>query len=259
MIDLANYNYELFNDEPVLFLDKIKVYPVKVKNIFEFNNALQCLLFDPMDYPDIEIATLPRLYFLTEWARRSSLPQEEYETWLRNNAQLYGLYKLLELLFSLVLDPSYKIALVNLNNIGYYSLRILINENDYVDIRPQDFEDLRHLILEQNSCTYSDEFVHNDIKQYIKEQSEQSKDTVTLEDSRDAFMVRLGYVNSRDIDEMTIRRYNRMSTMLSQREDYLMAKQAEMTGFVTFKTPIKHWIIIDNKPHDLEQFFKVID
>ena len=96
-------------------------------------------------------------------------------------------------------------------------------------------------------------------KQYIKEQSEQSKDTVTLEDSRDAFMVRLGCVNSRDIDEMTIRRYNRMSTMLSQREDYLMAKQAEMTGFVTFKTPIKHWIIIDNKPHDLEQFFKVID
>ena len=242
------------NDEPVLFLEKIKIYPVKVKHLHEFNAAIQCLLFDPMDYNDIEIATLPRLYFLTEWLRRQTQPN--YKEWLINNIDIYKYFALFERLLKLVLDPSYKYDLVQLGGSNYYSLRIMINPTEHVDITQKKFEELRQLILEQNSCIYSDEFIHNDIKQYVKEVSEKENNDRTLEDVRDSFMISMGIIDVSLINEMTIRRYHRMTSMLNSREEYLMARQAEMTGFVSFKQPLKHWTIIDNKPHLLDHYFK---
>lgn len=250
---------EFMNDEPVLFEGKVKVYPTKVKNLVEFDSAVQCLLLDPMDYEDIEIATLPRLYFLTEWARKqSTLSPLVFKEWLSKNIQLYNYFLCLMQLLSIVLDDSYKIDLVKLNGSQYFSLRILVSPMESVDITPKKFEDFRKLILDQNSCIYSDDFIHNDIKQYVKEVSSKDSNNRTLEDVRDSFMVSMGILDVNVINNMTIRRYHRMSTMLSSKEDYLMARQAELTGFVSFKTPLKHWTIIDNKPHLLENYFKQV-
>lgn len=245
---LNNY----FNDEPVLFLDKIKVYPVKVKQLFEFNEAIQCLSFDPLDYEDVAVGSLPRLYFLTEWLRPHN------KQWQQKNIVLAKFFNLLELLLCLVLDEDYRIVFVDSNGTGYYMLRIYISPTECVDITPAKFEQLRKLILEQNGCVFSDDFIHNDIKQFIKEQSKNNSDGMTLEDVRDAFMVSMRLTDIHVLDEMSIRRYNRMSAMLFNKDDYMMAKQAELTGFVSFKTPIKHWTVIDNKPHNLEKYLKIV-
>lgn len=254
-----DYFKEFMNDEPVVFEGKVKIHPVKVKDLVDFDNAIQCLLLDPMDYEDIEVATLPRLYFLTEWARKQKvLSALQYKEWLVKNIQLYNYFLCLLKLLSLVLDDSYKFDLVQLNGSQFFSLRIMVSPMDYVDITPKKFEDFRKLILDQNSCIYSDDFIHNDIKQYVKEVSSKDNSNRTIEDVRDSFMISMNVLDVSTVNKMTIRRYHRMSTMLSSREDYLMARQAELTGFVSFKTPLKHWTIIDNKPHLLENYFKEV-
>lgn len=246
-----NFSSNYFNDEPVLFMDKLKIYPVKVKDIVIFNEAIQCLSYDPLDYEDVSIATLPRLYFLTECLRHHD------KKWQQKHLILHRLFELLQLLLCLTLDGDYKILFID-KGTGYYSLRVYTSPTSCVDISPSQFEKLRKIILEQNGCVCSDDFIHNDIKQYIQEQAKKSDENMTLEDSRDAFMVMMQLTDTHALDNMTIRRYNRMSAMLFNKDNYMMSKQAELTGFVTFKKPIKHWTIIDNKPHELEKYLKVV-
>lgn len=245
------YEKNFRQNTSITWKENIKIHPVLFKNIDEFSYAINCLLYDPMDYEDITLATLPRLYFLT------SIVDFEYEQDIEKfQSELIrvALYVQLKFLLELVLQDQ-KYAFIKSGN--YWKIRIFFNDNDldYIDINSNDFEEFRLIVLLQNGITFSDEFVHNDIKKYIQDENKNDSITVTFEDKKEIVMLDLHIVDESIIEDMTIRRVNRICNKALSRESYVMQSSAAMSGFVTFKNEPPVWYgKSDNNIYD--RYFK---
>ncbi len=247
------YSHELRKNSSILWKEKIKLFPVTFDDIDEFSSAIECLIYDPMNYEDIRIATLPRLYFLT------SIAEYEYtnnvDEFIKNKFRS-ALYMKFKLLLQMVLkEQEYDFVKKN----KYWQIRLYSDnqKTDYVDVNSNDFEELRKLILLQNGCSYSDEFVHNDIKKYIQEENDADKNNIaiTFEEKKEIVMLDLHIQDESIIDTMTIRRVNRICDKVLLRENYVMQTTASMSGMVTFKKQPTAWY---GKSHEnvYDKYFK---
>lgn len=249
------YSYEFQFTEPVVYKDIIKLYPVYYRQNYEFSIGLQCLLFEVMDYPNIEYATLPRLYFLTE-----VLGHYTDEIWMQKNFEMYLLYNsMLTLLNNVLKEQPYEIVTIGNN----YGIRIFSDENKtkYVDITSKKFEEIRQIILYQNGYDFSDEFVHNDIKKYIQEQNKfNNKDDseITSEDYMDAVMIEMKIYDEKEMAKLTLRRFNRFLAKILNRDMWKIQTTASLSGMVTFKEDIPFWLANQTKKSKLESYFKKI-
>lgn len=232
---------------------QIKIYPIMYEQNWEFTIGIQCLLTDTMDYFNIEYATLPRLYFITE-----VLKHYDDENWICNNKIIVELYNCLLILLDLVFkDQPHCFVLIN-NNLG---IRVYTDEtkNFFVDINSKKFEDIRQIILHQNGYDYSDEFIHNDIKKYIYEQEKASDDEViTSEDNMDCVMIEMKIYDENILAKMSMRRFNRFLTKIISRDSWKIQTTASLSGMVTFKEKIPFWLVNQTKKSRLEKYFKNI-
>jgi len=239
---------------PVIYKDIIKFYPVYYEQNYEFSIGIQCLLFEVMDYSNIEYATLPRLYFLTE-----VLNHYTDKEWMQKNFQMYLLYNsLLTLLNCVLKEQPYEILPIGKN----FGIRIFSDESKekYVDITSKKFEEIRQIILYQNGYDFSDEFVHNDIKKYIKKQHENDSknEDITAEDYMDCVMIEMKIYDEKEMAKLTLRRFNRFLAKILNHDIWKIQTTASMSGMVTFKEDIPFWLANQSKKSKLESYFKKI-
>jgi hypothetical protein len=118
-------------------------------------------------------------------------------------------------------------------------------------ITSQIFDDLRRIIILQNGIDFDiDEFIHYDTEQAIKKAREsQSKgdDETNIEDYIDSLQIVTGWDEDR-IMKMSIRKFWRYLKRYNLYENYTICKTGEQSGMVSYKEPIKYWIVsLDEK------------
>ena len=125
-------------------------------------------------------------------------------------------------------------------------------------ITPQIFDDLRRIIIIQNGIDFDiDEFLNYDTEQrLLKAQQDQNKDNdkSDIEDYIDSLVIALNITEER-VMNMTIRKFWRYIKRYQLHEGYTIAKTGECSGMVSFKEPIKYWMISldeDDKYKDLK-------
>ena len=238
----AKYQQQLCFDEPISYED-VLFYPVEYADIIELNQCVQCLIFDPLDYPNEEYAVLPRLYFLTE-----PLKHKDDIEWNARNITMVtlcgSLCKLCELIFK-----GQKVTFAPKN--GYWQLQI-----DDKSFTAKQFESFRIIILEQNGFEVNDEFIHNDIKKYIEaEEANDKEPKATLEDCQEAIMLELKCSSVKELKSMSVRRFNRLVPKILHRENYVICYSASMSGLVSFKGDIPHWLSKQRSNALIDKYF----
>ena len=245
------YKKELFNGEPIVYKD-VKLYPVKCDRLIDFYSCIQVLLYDPIRYPS-EVSTLPRLYFLTD-----IINHQNDENYIVQNPLLLTLFVQMQYLLSLVFGEKQKAELKEHN--GHWYISIVNDDEKQVDIKVKDFEFIRKIILHQNGIDFDDTFIHEDIRKWIAEQeTKEDNSPATLEDYKEAFMLSLHIADESVINNVTIRRFNRIVEKTIVRENYNIQATASMSGFVTFKGEIDHWLHIEKKNNIFNKYFKMLN
>lgn len=113
-------------------------------------------------------------------------------------------------------------------------------------ITPEVFEDLRRIIIIQNDIDFDiDEFLNYDTEQrLLKAQKDLNKDEIkaTVEDYIDSLIIAMS-TTEEYVKNMSIRKFWRYIKRYQLHEGYTIAKTGECSGMVSFKEPIKHWMI----------------
>lgn len=226
----------------------IKLYPICCSEIEQFYSSIYALLYDPLRFNG-EISTLPRLYFLTD-----ILNYQDDADYIRQHMFLLQLFIQLQLLLKLTLkDQNFEFK----NNKNKWYLQITTIENSVINVKAKDFDKIREIILHQNGVEYDDTFIHEDIRQWIEQQEENDKSSSpTIEDYVEAFMLQTGSCDIENIKSVSLRRFNRIIEKMLSRENYNIQMTASMSGFVTFKNEIDHWIAINKKNSIYDKYFK---
>ena len=134
---------------------------------------------------------------------------------------------------------------------GYWQLQI-----DDKSFTAKQFESFRIIILEQNGFEVNDEFIHNDIKKYIEaEEANDKEPKATLEDCQEAIMLELKCSSVKEIKSMSVRRFNRLVQKILHRENYVICYSASMSGLVSFKGDIPHWLSKQRSNALIDKYF----
>ena len=72
----------------------------------------------------------------------------------------------------------------------------------------------------------------------------------------EAFMMQINSCKLEDFKVVPLRRFNRIIEKMLSRENYNIQMTASMSGFVTFKGEINHWITINKKNSIYDKYFK---
>ena len=251
------YGTNFLWSEPIDYKN-VTLYPVKCEHIQIFYQSVYALLYDPLRYNSL-ISTLPRLYFITD-----ILNHQEDVDYFNQNQFLFQLFIQLQFLLKLVLGENQVYDFIN--NKGKWFLRITktVEENEQkqeivTDIKAKDFDKIREIILHQNSVDYDDTFIHEDIRQWIAEQESADKSPqATIEDYMEAFMMQMGSCDLESFKQVPLRRFNRIVEKILSRENYNIQMTASMSGFVTFKGKIDHWITVNKKNSIYDKYFKEV-
>lgn len=236
----------------------VMLYPIKCANIQLFYQSIYALLYDPLRYDSL-ISTLPRLYFLTDILNH----QDDVEYFTQNQF-LYQLFIQLQVLLKLVLGEKQSYDFENHN--GKWFLKVFKEiDNDeskskvVTEIKAKDFDEIREIILHQNSVDYDDTFIHEDIRQWIAEQESADKSSaITIEDYMEAFMMQMGNCDIEIFKQTPLRRFNRIVEKILSRENYNIQMTASMSGLVTFKGKIDHWLSVNKKNSVYDKYFKEV-
>jgi hypothetical protein len=225
------YPYLIYND-PVKYSENITLHPVKMDNIFLFQqcvssitvrknsifpvkNILKMSYLEFLFYchDNIKLATNYKLPFLTYWYR-----------WA---------FELLKLVCK---DQEVLAG----NEYGVFQINGEL-------ITPEKFDDIRRIIIIQNDVDFDiDEFINYDTEQeLLKAQNvlgNQNKEKATIEDYIDSLAIDLK-VTDDYIKSLTIRKFWRYIKRINMHEDYTICRTGALSGMVTFKDPSRHWMV----------------
>lgn len=251
------YGTQFLWSQPIEYKN-ITLYPVKCADIQVFYMSVYALLYDPLRHNSL-ISTLPRLYFLTD-----ILNHQEDVDYFNQNQFLFQLFIQMQFLLKLVLGDEQKFDFVN--NKGKWFLKIIKQVDDNgqtkeieIDVKAKDFDMIREIVLHQNGVDYDDTFIHEDIRQWIAQQESADKSPqATIEDYMEAFMMQMGSCDIEKFKEVPMRRFNRIVEKILSRENYNIQMTASMSGFVTFKDKIDHWITVNKKNTIYDKYFKEV-
>lgn len=221
----------LIYNKPVKYTENIILYPVTMNDVVTFQALSQSITVRKNStFHDKKIIKMTYLDFLLY-----CLGNEELET----QYKIYGLSQYFFYAIQL-LQLCCKDAEIKLNQ---QTGQIIINGEV---ITPQIFDDLRRIIIIQNDIDFDiDEFLNYDTEQrLLKAQKDANKDKekVNIEDYIDSLVIAMSTTEDR-IMNMTIRKFWRYIKRYQLHESYTIAKTGECSGMVSFKEPIKHWMI----------------
>lgn len=220
----------IFN-KPIKYDDFITLYPVIMNDIVFFQSLTPSITVRKNSvFHDKKIIKMTYLDFLLYCFGNREL-EDQYQ--ISGLSQYYlCAIKLLQLCC--------KDSDVKLNQ---QTGQIIINGEN---ISSQIFDDLRRIIIIQNDIDFDiDEFINYDTeKSLLKAQKDlnKSENNVNIEDYIDSLVIAMNSTENR-IMNMTIRKFWRYIKRYQLHESYTIAKTGECSGMVSFKEPIKHWMV----------------
>lgn len=238
-MDIKQYEKYFIYDEPVPFKDLL-IHPVKMKNYFEFHIAVNCLVLEKNKIPDPKIISMSYLDFLFHLINNDP------------NGQYYSL--MLCELFRLCLNLNHEHIKYKYDENGKVKLILSVLSNEKVKeliFDKYDFEEIKKIILYQNIPDYDDTYIDPKVEKAFKEAQEfmnrNKKKMCSLEDQIICVMLALHETDREKIDQLTIRKFSKILERYDYKLHYKIYKSAEMSGMVSFKQEIDHWMSELNK------------
>lgn len=163
------------------------------------------------------------------------------------------------------LENEYKIS--DLSKYLYFALQLLqlcckdqevkiFQTNIFINneiVTPEIFDDIRRIIIIQNEIDFNiDEFINYDTEQKLlnaQHSVNKEENKANIEDYIDSLIIAMNISEER-VMHMTIRKFWRYIKRYQLHEGYTIAKTGECSGMVSFKEPIKHWMVsleVDDK------------
>lgn len=274
-----NLSYEnemnLAFDKPLRYKDLL-LYPATLPYYSIFVSADECLDVSRVDEKNIELLRLPYLEYMYE---KSLLDDEFKNKWnmlicilrivlgenqpfdiLKQDGRLYirvyqraDNYELLNKECNILQENflnNYKEKKITVNELE--QLKNKINElkeqmNNIVMIGSEDFEEMKQLIMLQHDVksqhfdAKTEKFLIDMKKKLKKARGDKAKDAPDFEDLISIVSYSL-QKEPKDLENLTIRRFNRYLNIVLTKEDYYMYKQLELSGMIKIKTELPHWI-----------------
>lgn len=220
----------LIYNSPFKYSENITLYPVTMKDTVTFQMITQSItLRKDSIFRDKKIIKMTYWDFLIY-----CFGNEELESQYKIN----GLSRYL--LFALqLLKLCCKDANIEIKDSG----KVYVNQEI---ITPEIFDDLRRIIIIQNDIDFDiDEFINHTTEQRLlkaKNDLNKNEDTANIEDYIDSLVIAMN-TTEEHIKNMTIRKFWRYIKRYQLHESYTIAKTGECSGMVSFKEPIKHWMV----------------
>jgi hypothetical protein len=228
MFNIKDYQRYLECDEPVPYKSMF-VYPVKIKDYYEFLEGVTCLSIDK-DQMGPDISAMSYLDFLL-----SLYISDEYGESIRSKFN-----SICKLCFHL--EPGDFYFDVDDND----HLIFCVGEDAF---KKREFDELRKIILNQNFPDYDDTYIDPELAKALEDEWElrsRKSGRPSFGDQINAMCVLTGFTFDY-IYSMPIRRFFLVLGKAIAKMEYQMARTAEMSGMVEFKSPIKDWIPSEKK------------
>ena len=239
------YMAQLTFDSPI-YVEDIPLYPIQMEQYYEFNIASSILQIKKDRIPDARVISMSYMEYLIMLIEQESANGDQ--------STIGGLYASL-------------IALCTRNN----DIRVSIDKNEHekycfaidgVKLTNRSFNEMKDIILFQNNPSYTGIELNEELEKEIEEADRirnYGKHSVSLEEIIISAMVGTS-ANIEDIKKMSIRKFFKLISMKDKEMNYKILTQASMSGFVTFKSPIQHYLEttdsnwLDDKVHTYNSF-----
>ncbi len=225
------YPLLIFNKE-IQYNDFITLYPIKMKDITVFQQYQSALTLRKNSiFHEKQIIKMDYLDFIKYACRNFEL------------AQKYDM-PLLPFYYDFIIGML-QLACGEDALIEYNTSTLNFSINSY-PISNTILDDLRKIIIIQNDIDFDiDEFMNIDTLKALEKartlESKKNKEKADIEDYIDSLIIGLQFTEEY-ISNLTIRKFWRYIKRLNKHEEYQACRSGQMSGMVTFKQPISHWM-----------------
>ena len=227
----ALFPYLIYNKE-IKYNEHITLYPIKMKDIITFQQYQMALtLRKDAIFQDKQIIKMGYLEFIKYACRNDELAQ-------KYNIPLLPFYY------------DFIIGVLQLTcgedvEIKYNTSTLDFSINDFL-VTDEVFDDLRKIIIIQNDIDFDvDEFMNIDTVKALEKarefEAKKNKEKADIEDYIDSIIIGLK-VTEDYVSNLTIRKFWRYIKRINKHEEYEACRSGQMSGMVTFKEPIQHWM-----------------
>lgn len=221
----------IFNNR-IIYNEAITLYPIQMKHIIEFQQYEKALtLRKDSIFREKELIKMDYLDFIKYSFRNHALS-------VQYNLPLLPYY------FDFILRML-ELACGEDARLQYDTATLAFSINDF-EITNSVFNDLRKIIIIQNDIDFDvNEFMNVDTLKALEKAREfegkKSRETSDIEDYIDSLIIELK-VTEEFVSQLTIRKFWRYINRINKHEEYKACRSGQMSGMVTFKEPIQHWM-----------------
>lgn len=225
------FPYLIYNKE-VKYNEHITLYPIKMKDIITFQQYQMALtLRKDAIFQDKQIIKMGYLEFIKYACRNDELAQKY------NMPLLPFYYDFIIGVLQLTCGEDVEIK--------YNTSTLDFSINDFL-ITDEVFDDLRKIIIIQNDIDFDiDEFMNIDTVKALEKarefEAKKNKEKADIEDYIDSLIIGMK-VTEEYVSNLTIRKFWRYIKRINKHEEYEACRSGQMSGMVTFKEPIQHWM-----------------
>ena len=225
------FPYLIYNKE-IKYNEHITLYPIKMKDIITFQQYQMALtLRKDAIFQDKQIIKMGYLEFIKYACRNDELAQKY------NMPLLQFYYDFIIGILQLTCGEDVEIK--------YNTSTLDFSINDFL-VTDEVFDDLRKIIIIQNDIDFDiDEFMNIDTVKALEKarefEAKKNKEKADIEDYIDSIIIGLK-VTEDYVSNLTIRKFWRYIKRINKHEEYEACRSGQMSGMVTFKEPIQHWM-----------------
>ena len=225
------FPYLIYNKE-IKYNEHITLYPIKMKDIITFQQYQMALtLRKDAIFQDKQIIKMGYLEFIKYACRNDELAQKY------NMPLLPFYYDFIIGILQLTCGEDVEIQ--------YNTSTLDFLMNDFL-VTDEVFDDLRKIIIIQNDIDFDiDEFMNIDTVKALEKarefEAKKNKEKADIEDYIDSMIIGLK-VTEDYVSNLTIRKFWRYIKRINKHEEYEACRSGQMSGMVTFKEPIQHWM-----------------
>ena len=225
------FPYLIYNKE-IKYNEHITLYPIKMKDIITFQQYQMALtLRKDAIFQDKQIIKMGYLEFIKYACRNDELAQKY------NMPLLPFYYDFIIGILQLTCGEDVEIK--------YNTSTLDFSINDFL-ITDEVFDDLRKIIIIQNDIDFDiDEFMNIDTVKALEKarefEAKKNKEKADIEDYIDSLIIGMK-VTEEYVSNLTIRKFWRYIKRINKHEEYEACRSGQMSGMVTFKEPIQHWM-----------------
>lgn len=229
-----------FFDKPVP-VGELLVYPARVRDYLKFYYSIDCLLENKNRIPDPKIIKMTYLDYIHDLMLKELLDDSKDAS---NSEMLNKFYLLMMLMLKIeATQIDFKTDNFNHAELIIKGYNVDGKEKDVI-INGAMFEQLKNTICEYHLVDLPDEKIQPELEKALEDarvfKNKNNEKMGSLEDQFICIMISTS-LKMEDINELTIRKFQKILERVDHKLHYQLYKTAEMNG-TEFKHKIKHWM-----------------